>query len=247
MSQETTKPRPVETFTVGDHIRDAYGVHKLVHALPYVNGDGQRAQALTLVPLDSGDPWVAKYTEGTNLTPAGDDEVREYADKGRRVALAEALQRLAGDIVEHRLPLTSFRFTVSPGHLNSQAEVERWAEYLGTRVETSGASADIAVTNSSRPIADGLSFDVRAQGNADPVAEPEQEWLFTFGSGQTYDGRFVRITGTEESARSRMNLVFGHAWCDQYTWASFDAAGLPGRVTELPKAEWPAHADPAGE
>ncbi|MEU4592587.1 hypothetical protein [Micromonospora aurantiaca (nom. illeg.)] len=172
MSQQSTNPRPVETFTVGDHISDAFGVHKLVHALPYVNGDGQRAQALTLVPLDSGEPFVAKYTEGTKLTPAGDAEVGEYADKGRRLALAEALRRLADDIVEHRLPLTAYRFTVSTGHLDSQAEVQRWAEYLGVEVGRSGASKDIAVANSSRPIADRLSFDVHAQGNANPVAEP---------------------------------------------------------------------------
>lgn len=75
--------------------------------------------------------------------------------------------------------------------------------------------------------------------------EVEQEHLFTFGAGQQFDGRFVRIRGTHESARARMNRVFGHAWCDQYTWQSFDAAGLPGKVTELPEAEWPPHADEA--
>jgi hypothetical protein len=80
---------------------------------------------------------------------------------------------------------------------------------------------------------------------ADP--EPEQEWLFTFGSGQQHDGRFVRITGTHDSARARMVEVFGTAWCDQYTWQSFDAAGLPSRLTELTGPEWLADALTAGE
>ncbi|WP_162959136.1 hypothetical protein [Micromonospora tulbaghiae] len=317
-TEDTTNRRPIETLTAGEHVSDNQGVHEIVHVLSTQDG-GAREITLTLRPLGPGRPWLMRHREGAPVRMATSEEIRECGDDlGKREALAEALRLLADDIVEHRLPLSGYRFTVSAGHLDSQAEVERWAVYLGVEVGRSGASKGIAVANSSRPIAERLSFDVHAQGNADPEPAPvevvelsgaewdaacraglarlgltyaqlaeqartgrlrdpeaiklwptvkgrpeldlpadpqpdacpcveqpeaEQEWLFTFGSGQVHDGRFVRITGTWASARSRMNLIFGHAWCDQYTWASFDAAGLPGRVTELPEAEWPAHAD----
>lgn len=78
-------------------------------------------------------------------------------------------------------------------------------------------------------------------------AEVEQEWLFTFGTGQQHDGRFVRITGTHDSARARMVEVFGTAWCDQYDWRRFDQLGLLAELVELPEAVWPQRTEQADD
>ena len=58
-----------------------------------------------------------------------------------------------------------------------------------------------------------------------------REWIFTFGfahthpkTGEPLRGRFVRITGTFESARVEMIRRFGQAWAFQY--ASEAEAGV---------------------
>ncbi|RKN45230.1 hypothetical protein [Micromonospora endolithica] len=64
------------------------------------------------------------------------------------------------------------------------------------------------------------------------------DWWFTFGSGQKYDGRYVVIAGTYESARAEMLRVFGNRWCDQYP--TVERAGVYDfDLIELPKAMWP--------
>ncbi|QLQ37952.1 hypothetical protein [Micromonospora robiginosa] len=303
--QETTNRRPIETLTAGEHVSDSQGVHEIVHVLGMQDG-GAREITLTLRPLGPGKPWLMRHPEGTPVWAATSAEVREYEDQGRRRALAELLHKLADDIVEHQLPLPSYHFTVSPGHFSTQADVERWATYLGAEVGTSRAAPDIAVTSASRPITDRLSLDIRVQGNADPVVEPavgaelaakvqaeadalpaepehyhaagaggeagacaavcacgvtfagfdsiaeavveldkhianpdpEQDWYFTFGSGQQHDGKYVVIAGTYDSARARMLEVFGNRWSHQY--ASAEAAGVyEFGMALLPEAEWP--------
>lgn len=68
--------------------------------------------------------------------------------------------------------------------------------------------------------------------------EPEQVWDFTFGSGQRFDGRYVTITGTYESARAEMVRHFGTAWCDQYR--NREASGINQFGLQLlPRDEWP--------
>ena len=51
-----------------------------------------------------------------------------------------------------------------------------------------------------------------------------ESWIFTFGSGQKYEGYFVRIFGTYNTARKKMFDKYGRAWCMQYSekeWESW--------------------------
>ena len=309
--QQTTNRRPVEQLAAGQHISDADGVHEVVHALSYRNGDGRPWMALTLRPLHVGQPWIARWQHGAAVHLATDEEIREYADMARRQAVADALHKLADDIVQKRLPLPSYTVFFSAGVLESRADLDRWAAYIGGEVRGGKPGDPIPAVTVDRPVAGRLSLNMHAQCQPEPEPEacpcldqpepveappadpepehyhaagagnepgacaavcacgvtfagfdsiaeavveldkhianpePEQEWLFTFGSGQQHDGRFVRITGTHESARARMVEVFGTAWCDQYDWAKFDAYGLPATLTELPEAEWPTRASDA--
>ncbi|MCT2280598.1 hypothetical protein M3G91_23565 [Micromonospora chalcea] len=178
--QQSTNPREfraVEQLTSGAHVNYAVdGDFSVVtwqvgHAAAYTDANTIPMVAVTLIPPGGGEPVLVRERRGVMLPVSTEAEIADARAEGRRLALAAALHQFAGDVVRRRLPLASYRFTVSAGHLDSQAEVERWAEYLGVEVGRSGASKDIAVANSSRPIAEGLSFDVHAQGNADP--EPE--------------------------------------------------------------------------
>ncbi|MFE7874741.1 hypothetical protein ACFUYE_30875 [Micromonospora humida] len=238
---DPTNRTAVENLTVGQHISDNVGVHELVHHLRYRNGDGSPMHALTLRPLGKGEPWVARHAQGVLVILASDEEIREYREQGRRAALAEALHALADDITKHRLPVPAWTFTLR-GCLGSRADVEAWVARVGAVERMSGR---IPVAELSRPVGDHLKLEVAVQGPPEPEPEPaaeveaEQDWLFTFGSGQQFDGRFVRIHGTRESARAEMIARFGTAWCDQYDWRAFDAAGLPSRAVELAKAAWP--------
>jgi hypothetical protein len=61
------------------------------------------------------------------------------------------------------------------------------------------------------------------------VADPPQNWYFTFGGGHTYNGwtlafRYVLIHGTHDAARARMVEAFGDRWAMQY--ASAEEAGV---------------------
>ena len=51
-----------------------------------------------------------------------------------------------------------------------------------------------------------------------------ESWIFTFGSGQKYEGYFVRIFGTYNTARKKMFDKYGREWCMQYSekeWESW--------------------------
>lgn len=78
------------------------------------------------------------------------------------------------------------------------------------------------------------------QVNAQIAAEdagPARDWLFTFGSGHTFQGeplheRFVRVHGTFLEARTQMLALFGRRWCSQYE--SEEEAGVSQyHLTEL--------------
>ena len=46
---------------------------------------------------------------------------------------------------------------------------------------------------------------------------PKEKWyVFTFGSGQLYEGSYVRIWGTFESARAKMIEKYAYLWAFQY-------------------------------
>ncbi|MEU4399738.1 hypothetical protein [Micromonospora orduensis] len=71
----------------------------------------------------------------------------------------------------------------------------------------------------------------------------EQDWYFTFGSGQEHDGKYVVIHGTYDSARDEMLEHFGNRWSFQYP--SADSAGVAEfSMVELPRAEWPVTLTP---
>ncbi|KXK63396.1 hypothetical protein AWW66_03520 [Micromonospora rosaria] len=140
-----------------------------------------------------------------------------------------------GDLAEVKLFL----------HCPSDLDVcpDPWHEQPGEPTEPCPACGDQPPAVSAGVTAEASAITATA------LAEPTQEWLFTFGAGQQHDGRFVRITGTYATARARMVEVFGRAWCDQYDWRSFDALGLLDRMAELPESEWPTAATdeaPAG-
>ena len=53
----------------------------------------------------------------------------------------------------------------------------------------------------------------------------EQWWIFTFGCGQKYCNKYVRIFGTFDSARAKMFEKYGEEWAFQYTeeeWADWE-------------------------
>ena len=244
MSGQTTNHKAVEQITTGSHISDSRGVHEVAHVLPYRDGDGRQKYAVTLRPIGPGVPFVDRHSEGTQLRLADDAEIRMWEATSRRRALVAALHALADDIEQHELPVTARLFDAAPGVLRSRADLERWAEYLGTEIRMSGSTP---IVSANRPVADGLDLHFHTQITPEPEPEQdgvEQEWVFTFGSGQQHDGRFVRIFGSFEDARERMCMVFGTAWCDQYDWRRFDQLGLPARLTELPEADWPTAARP---
>lgn len=50
-----------------------------------------------------------------------------------------------------------------------------------------------------------------------PKKSKEKYWIFTFGSGQQYAGRYVKVKGTFSSAREKMVERFGTNWGFQYS------------------------------
>jgi hypothetical protein len=61
-------------------------------------------------------------------------------------------------------------------------------------------------------------------GQPTTTDEPEQDWFFTFGSGQAYPNGYVKIRGTYASARKVMFDRFGPKWSMQY--GSAEEAGV---------------------
>jgi hypothetical protein len=49
-----------------------------------------------------------------------------------------------------------------------------------------------------------------------PETEEAQDWIFTFGCGQAYAGRYCVIHGTFDAAREEMFNRFGSRWSMQY-------------------------------
>ncbi|PWR13661.1 hypothetical protein DKT68_00785 [Micromonospora acroterricola] len=73
---------------------------------------------------------------------------------------------------------------------------------------------------------------------ADTENQPEA-WIFTFGSGQEHDGKYVVIAGSYDEARAEMLAYFGNRWSFQYRADERTEIESHGAV-ELPRAEWPA-------
>jgi hypothetical protein len=49
-----------------------------------------------------------------------------------------------------------------------------------------------------------------------PTAEEKRDWIFTFGCGQPYAGRYCVIHGTFNAAREEMFRRHGQMWSMQY-------------------------------
>lgn len=52
--------------------------------------------------------------------------------------------------------------------------------------------------------------------SVDAPVEQEQDWYFTFGSGQAHPNGYIRIRGTFASARAAMFEIYGDKWSFQY-------------------------------
>lgn len=54
--------------------------------------------------------------------------------------------------------------------------------------------------------------------------EKRENWIFTFGCGQQYEGYYVKFFGTFGEAREKMCSRFGKSWAFQYSekeWNSY--------------------------
>ena len=49
-----------------------------------------------------------------------------------------------------------------------------------------------------------------------PTADEVRDWIFTFGCGQAYAGRYCVIRGTHDEARAEMFRRHGQQWSMQY-------------------------------
>ncbi|MGW5556905.1 hypothetical protein ACWER9_06735 [Micromonospora sp. NPDC003944] len=167
MDTNSTNRKAVEDLTVGEHVSDNTGVHEVAHNLSYRNGDGNPMRALTFNPLGAGDPWVGRYAQGVKLHLATDDEVREFHDTGRRLALVSALHQLADEILSSRLPVPTYSLSVHGG-VHTRADLERWAAHLGVDVRMGGTDADIPVVDTTRKVGQSLTLGVYFQSPAEP-------------------------------------------------------------------------------
>lgn len=62
-------------------------------------------------------------------------------------------------------------------------------------------------------------------GTECPDLPCEAWWIFTFGCGQRYAGRYVKIRGTFNGARQKMIDKYGLDWGFQYsekTWEEYE-------------------------
>ncbi|MFI7072092.1 hypothetical protein [Micromonospora sediminicola] len=249
--QESTNEIRAGEVEVRQHVilprNGTAAVYRVEQRLTYHPGDNSNEMVLlTLVPAGGGTPPVERRWTEALIELATDDQVAAAVEAVHRKRIAAGLRDLADQI-----ELAKVRFRAWHG-VNVSAslpdgEVSRLAELLNVKLDDYGAeSKRVFWTLRASDAGDGVSVSFYGTPAPEP-AVAEQEWLFTFGSGQQHDGRFVRITGTYDTARTRMLEVFGNRWCAQYDWRRFDEEGLPARLTELPESEWPAPAAPDGE
>lgn len=252
---------PVFTIAPGDHLYEKIGqglrpqVWQVVTAVPYSDPDGTPMIGVTLDSLTGTGPELARWRSTAGVRPATPEQVADALGQCRREHFARDLYALAGLVLDKRItPAVWLGASVT---INVWAgEIEGVAERLGLPLAPDGP--DSLRVQWTAPGAtdrgDRLSVTITGRPAKAPAptpaplatpAEREQEWFFTFGSGHAFDCRFVRITGTYNSARDRMLQVFGRAWCAQYDRSSFRAEGLPGLLVELPESEWPQTGDQA--
>jgi hypothetical protein len=106
-----------------------------------------------------------------------DAEVAPSTEQTLQQALAAELHRIADDIVRLNLPLKDTMCGgLSLGALASRADLERWADYLGTAIEVNSANDIPSVRH--RVLLDGGPYgawlDVHAQINPEGPSEVER-------------------------------------------------------------------------
>jgi hypothetical protein len=171
----TTNPnpgsKPLSELTPGEHIGTALDISRVAHVQPYRDGDGRPQVAVTLTPIDGGKPWVRWGAPDDTVQVATEAEVAAYAEFGRRAALATALRELADDIVEYPLPVPQYSVSVG-GALESRAELEVWARYLGVDITPGGTAGDIPVADKDIETPGGPGLNVHLQSPSEPKPEP---------------------------------------------------------------------------
>ncbi|MER7164532.1 hypothetical protein ABT336_00415 [Micromonospora sp. NPDC000207] len=247
----TEEYKPARDLHAGDHTLNSHGVHRVVGIYDYQDADGDRAVAATMHPvgLGSDGPWILRVKASAPVQMASAANIERAVEAARRDIVDQALGRVVRTIHNANLPVPAYQTVLQIG-LGSVAELQQWAEAFGGRVREERRGGRIhraaVVDIGGQDVASVELHLICPPTDADePEPEPVQEWLFTFGSGQRFDGRFVRIGGTYRSARAQMIATFGTAWCDQYDWRRFDALGLLESMTELPESEWPTTATDA--
>ncbi|MET7949263.1 hypothetical protein [Micromonospora sp. NPDC005324] len=259
MNENPTNETPAGELQRRDHVllTNRPHVYRVEQAHRYTDHDkdGDAVEKVLLVVTRIGDtvPQGERLWANEPVRVATDDEVAEASAVALRAEVVAGLKKLAGLIEEHKPQLK-----VWPGlGMNVQladGEVSRLAAALGLELlDGYGASKSKRATwqSTQSDLGEGLSVyfegmpapePVEAQADELPADEVEQVWVFTFGSGQEHDGRYVLIYGTRAEARAEMVLHFGNRWCDQY--ASTKAAGVNEfGLTQLAKTEWPAAAE----
>lgn len=58
----------------------------------------------------------------------------------------------------------------------------------------------------------------------------EEYWIFTFGCGQSNEGKYVKIYGSFNEARAKMFDMYGDRWALQYSaeqWEKWESERPP--------------------
>lgn len=70
--------------------------------------------------------------------------------------------------------------------------------------------------------------------NGDEMKEDPQDWYFTFGARQMFDGKYVIVkNSTFSEARDKMYKKYGIAWSGQYNVPQFLRYELDKKMTWL--------------
>ena len=65
------------------------------------------------------------------------------------------------------------------------------------------------------------------------VPKPKKEyWIFTFGCGHKYGGKYVRIAGDYNEARNKMVQKYGTEWAFQYSEEEWEKYRIQGYAVE---------------
>lgn len=227
--------------TPGQHIEDleTCRVHKATHVLPFVNGDREPMVAVTLEPLDGGEPFLARYRATALVQPAPTEAVEKAQGDTRRNVLLASLMELVDVIATNKLPVPeSYTYPEFTMMLKSRADFVQWAGVLGAPIRAGGTDKNIPLANSTmgtgralhicvqgptEPKADpeGWGYSRPAEDDAEPVEPPSEgdHWTPTGRTGNTGEHPIVTPTTAPDATPATHKMVAG--------WAS-DACSTSG-------------------